>query len=276
MTLEITNTVFIWEGCFYQEPRDTFLKVISGFSAYTINYSQVCLPYIDFGPFKDTVWVCTHFPLCTLLFLFRIEEKMETQFCVSKSSIRKSEQGMVSSVFRGKDLQHQQISPSLYSWQKAARHFVTYSRHVCHLQVSWIWTTAAHTRVTQIWSMSNVTPNSLFSPTVMTPSSTTASSLGHAQPSPAWGPCICSSSWNSFLQDLPKTGSSSLFWIQLRYFPHKEPFLRPHHLKQHSRPSPTPAFLPLTHCCIITFPVFQWHLLQSGVTLFIGCTPLLD
>ena len=74
-SLEITNTVFIWEGCFYQESRDTCLKVISGFSAYTINYSQVCLPYIDFGPLKDTLWVCTHVPLCSLLFLFRREEK---------------------------------------------------------------------------------------------------------------------------------------------------------------------------------------------------------
>ena len=86
---------------------------------------------------------------------------METQFCVSKPSIRKSEQGMVSGIFRSKDFQHQQISPSLYSWQKAARHFITYSRHACHFQVSWIWTTAAHTCVTQIQSTSNVTPNSL-------------------------------------------------------------------------------------------------------------------
>lgn len=255
MTLEITNTVFIWERCFYQESRDTCLKVISGFSAYTVNQSQVCLPYIDFGPFKDTVWVCIHFPLCTLLFLFRIEGKIETQFCVSKSSIRKSEQGMVSSIFRGKDLQHQQISPSVYSWQKAARRFVTYSRHACHFQVSWIWTTAVHTCVTQIRSRSNVTPHSLLPPAVRTPSSAAASSLGHAQPSPARGPCIYSS-WTSSLQDLPKTGSSLLFWIQLRHFPHKEPLVRPYHLKQHSRPSPSPAFLPLTHCCI-TLPVFQ-------------------
>lgn len=96
-------------------------------------------------------------------FYFSSEEKkkMETQFCVSRPSIRKSEQGMVSGIFRSKDFQHQQIPPSLYSWQKAARHFITYSRHACHFQVSWIWTTAAHTCVTQIRSMSNVTPNSL-------------------------------------------------------------------------------------------------------------------
>lgn len=113
-------------------------------------------------------------------------------------------------------------------------------------------------------------------PPVRTPSSTTASSLGHAQPSPARGPCICSSSWNSSLQDLLKTGSSLLFWIQLRYCPYKEHFLWPHHLKQHPCPSPIPTFLPLTHSLLHYFPCFSialaavWYYIMHRLYSFAG------
>lgn len=43
------------------------------------------------------------FPLCKVLFILSIEERIGTQFYTKKSKIRKSEQAVVSNIFREKD-----------------------------------------------------------------------------------------------------------------------------------------------------------------------------
>ena len=57
-----------------------------------------------FWSFKERMKVeSEYFPLCKVLFLPRIEERMETKFCTNKSCIRKSDQVVVSTTFGEKD-----------------------------------------------------------------------------------------------------------------------------------------------------------------------------